>query len=278
MTKPEYLEENLRNFQNKITKILTTQDLPEKVKREIENKYREYAEILNTTLKKVNLSAYTKRYGQYHDEAMWQSEELADKMYQQECEIKAAELKQTIGNIEAREDLNSEKKEYQFMDSCYATVHRQEIDGRGVSYGEAISENVAEKMANCRKTMEYIFSQNFIDERRIQEYREQVSELIEGVRRKMPETIDKEMLQNAQISVQKLEEAYQQYQQEKEKIEQKPMTLEDRREDFTSSLAATEEVKQKLAMVEKKAGERETTPEKEKEEKGNEMLSTDIII
>lgn len=275
MTKPEYLEENLRNFQNKITKILTTQDLPEKVKREIENKYREYAEILNTTLKKVNLSAYTKRYGQYHDEAMWQSEELADKMYQQECEIKAAELKQTIGNIEAREDLNSEKKEYQFMDSCYATVHRQEIDGRGVSYGEAISENVAEKMANCRKTMEYIFSQNFIDERRIQEYREQVSELIEGVRRKMPETIDKEMLQNAQISVQKLEEAYQQ---EKEKIEQKPMTLEDRREDFTSSLAATEEVKQKLAMVEKKAGERETTPEKEKEEKGNEMLSTDIII
>ena len=276
MTKPEYLEENLRNFQNKITKILTTQDLPEKVKREIENKYREYAEILNTTLKKVNLSAYTKRYGQYHDEAMWQSEELADKMYQQECEIKAAELKQTIGNIEAREDLNSEKKEYQFMDSCYATVHRQEIDGRGVSYGEAISENVAEKMANCRKTMEYIFSQNFIDERRIQEYREQVSELIEGVRRKMPETIDKEMLQNAQISVQKLEEAYQQYQQEK--IEQKPMTLEDRREDFTSSLAATEEVKQKLAMVEKKAGERETTPEKEKEEKGNEMLSTDIII
>lgn len=276
MTKPEYLEENLRNFQNKITKILTTQDLPEKVKREIENKYREYAEILNTTLKKVNLSAYTKRYGQYHDEAMWQSEELADKMYQQECEIKAAELKQTIGNIEAREDLNSEKKEYQFMDSCYATVHRQEIDGRGVSYGEAISENVAEKMANCRKTMEYIFSQNFIDERRIQEYREQVSELIEGVRRKMPETIDKEMLQNAQISVQKLEEAYQQYQQEK--IEQKPMTLEDRREDFTSSLAATEEVKQKLAMVEKKAGERETTPEKEKEEKENEMLSTDIII
>ena len=254
MTKPEYLEENLRNFQNKITKILTTQDLPEKVKREIENKYREYAEILNTTLKKVNLSAYTKRYGQYHDEAMWQSEELADKMYQQECETKAAELKQAIGNIEAREDLNSEKKEYQFMDSCYATVHRQEIDGRGVSYGEAISENVAEKMANCRKTMEYIFSQNFIDERRIQEYREQVSELIEGVRRKMPATIDKEMLQNAQISVQKLEEAYQQYQQEK--IEQKPMTLEDRREDFTSSLAATEEVKQKLAMVEKKAGER----------------------
>ncbi len=276
MTKPEYLEENLRNFQNKITKILTTQDLPEKVKREIENKYREYAEILNTTLKKVNLSAYTKRYGQYHDEAMWQSEELADKMYQQECETKAAELKQAIGNIEAREDLNSEKKEYQFMDSCYATVHRQEIDGRGVSYGEAISENVAEKMANCRKTMEYIFSQNFIDERRIQEYREQVSELIEGVRRKMPATIDKEMLQNAQISVQKLEEAYQQYQQEK--IEQKPMTLEDRREDFTSSLAATEEVKQKLAMVEKKAGERETTPEKEKEEKENEMLSTDIII
>ena len=271
MTKPEYLEENLRDFQNKITKILTTQDLPEKVKREIENKYREYEEILNTTLKKVNLSTYTKRYAQYHDEAMWQSEKLADKMYQQECETKAAELRQAIGNIEAREDLNSEKKEYHFMDSCYTTVHKQEIDGRGVSYGEAVSENVAEEIANCRRTMEYIFSQNSIDGRRIQEYREQVSELIEGVRRKMPETIDKEMLQNAQKSVQELEEAYQQYQQEKEKIEQKPMTLEDRREEFTSSLAATEEVKQKLAMVEKNAGEKETKSE-------NEMLPTDIII
>lgn len=271
MTKPEYLEENLRDFQNKITKILTTQDLPEKVKREIENKYREYEEILNTTLKKVNLSAYTKRYGQYHDEAMWQSEKLADKMYQQECEKKATELRQAIGYLEEREDLNSEKKEYHFMDSCYTTVHRQEIDGRGVSYGEAVSENVAEEIANCRKTMEYIFSQNSIDGRRIQEYGEQVSELIEGVRRKMPETIDKEMLQNAQKSVQELEEAYQQYQQEKEKIEQKLMTLEDRREEFTSSLAATEEVKQKLAMVEKNAGEKETKSE-------NEMLPTDIII
>ena len=142
-----------------------------------------------------------------------------------------------------------------------------------VSYGEAVTENVAGKIADCRRTMEYIFSQNSIDERRIQEYREQVSELIEGVRRKLPETIDEGMLQNAQKSVRKLEQAYQQYQQEKEKIEQRPMTLEEKREEFTSSLAATEEVKQKLARVEKNAGERETKPEKE-----NEMLPTDIII
>ena len=53
--------------------------------------------------------------------------------------------------------------------------------------------------------------------------------------------------------------------------ESSTMTLEEKREEFTTSLAATEEVKQKLARVEKNAGERETKPEKE-------MLPTDIII
>ena len=278
MTKQEYLEENLKDFQNKITTILTRQDLPVEVKKEIEDKYMEYEEILNTTLKKVNLSVYTKRYGQYHEEAMWQSEKLADKMYQQECQIKASELRQAIGNIETREDLNSEKKEYQFMDSCYTTVHRQEINGRRVSYGEAISENVAEQIANCRRTMDYVFSQNSIHGNAIQEYREQVGELIEKIRRKMPEILNQEMLQNAQKNIQELEEAYQQYQQEKQNIEKRPMTLEEKREEFTSSLMATEEVKQKLVQVEKNAGEKEANPEKEKDEKENGVLPTDIII
>ena len=56
------------------------------------------------------------------------------------------------------------------------------------------------------------------------------------------------------------------------------MTLEEKREEFTSSLMATEEVKQKLVQVEKNAGEKEANPEKEKDEKENGVLPTDIII
>ena len=277
MTKQEYLEENLKDFQKKIKSILTTQDLPKDVRKEINNKYIAYEEILKTTLAKMGIP--TTRYSSYHEEAMEQSGNWADRIYQKECEAKAIELERIIENLQERGDLNSRQKEARFMDSCYTTMHNHGVEDRRISYGEMIAEDVAEHIVKCRRTMDYVFAQSSMSQRTADEYREQVRILLEDIRNKMPDTIEQEMLQRIQENLTQLENAYQQYEQEEERIEDKPMTLEDKREKFTSSLAATEEVKQKLSRVVEDEQNKEKKSIEEKEElEGEGKLPTDIII
>lgn len=229
MTKQECLEENLKDFQRKIENILKRQDIPREVQKEIQEKYAEYEEILKAALVEMGLSDHTVRYSSYHENATEESKKHAKEIIQGEYETKAIELSQYVAQLQQRIDLNEQQKQSYFMDNCYFVMYRGKIGDRAISYGEEIAEQVTGNITNCERTMEWIFEQNAIQAHFVEEYKEQVAALISRIRTNMPDRIDEEMLQTLQNNIQDLEMAYQEYEKNNIKIEQRPSSLEDKK-------------------------------------------------